>query len=33
LPLEKRGDFALKGLSERMPLYAVAALQRAGMGA
>jgi class 3 adenylate cyclase len=33
LPLEERGDFALKGLSERMPLYAVAALQRAGMGA
>jgi class 3 adenylate cyclase len=33
LPLEERGNFALKGLSERMPLYAVAALQRAGMGA
>jgi class 3 adenylate cyclase len=31
LPLEKRGEFALKGLSERMPLYAVATLRRMGM--
>ncbi len=31
LPLEKRGDFALKGLSEPMPLYAVARPRREGM--
>lgn len=33
LQLEERGDFALKGLSERMPLYAVTALQRTGIRA